>query len=289
MDGEKLRRLVEDLEREIECSGPTPSQFKPWLRKFLETRMEGDPREFIRHDIFLRGLRRVGLIRAVLYNINENDADYKERRRGAWNHLPDFSLAWPVIRHVLDNEEEDSVRTLACKWVSDYAPNRETAVAVLTKALRWRCRYAALQLSRLAPDTPGVVEVLADALDHEWIAYNCQSYDNGVGGAGEAAVALRRMGIRARPALARLRAAVMSERDDWSSSTDRWLAFEAYVAIGGDDAEIGNLLDQLAARGTVREQFVEGVARLAQGNNSLLPHLSRLQQTIRKNKGECTP
>jgi hypothetical protein len=169
---------VEDLEREIECSGPTPSQFKPWLRKFLETRMEGDPRE---------------------------------------------------------------------------------------------------------------CEVLADALDHEWIAYNCQSYDNGVGGAGEAAVALRRMGIRARPALARLRAAVMSERDDWSSSTDRWLAFEAYVAIGGDDAEIGNLLDQLAARGTVREQFVEGVARLAQGNNSLLPHLSRLQQTIRKNKGECTP
>jgi hypothetical protein len=255
---ERNRQLVNDLEKEIDSTAVTPPEFRPWLRRFLETQINTDrfafsadgrtfsTEDFFLRDFFLRDLRNGGFICAVVWNINEDDADSKERRRGAMNRLPDDSIAWPVIQYVLDNDNS-GLRDLACKWVTDYAPDCETAVAVLTKALRRKCPIAALQLSRLAPDTPGLVDVLAVALGYEWIASNRSSYDYRLGGAGEAALALARLGTTARPALARLRAAVLSPRDDFHAAEDRRMAFDAYAAIA-DDAEIQTLLDEMAAK-----------------------------------------
>ncbi len=243
----QLECQLEELEKEIETAAPTPPQFQTWLREFLEAWIVGNRRAYA-DDPFFRDLRHFGLVGAVLHNIDQDDTDSKERRRGAMNWLPDRSIAWPVIRFALDQEDNRGWQTLARKWVTAYASDRETATAVLTEALRQGCPLAALQLSKLAPDTPGLVDVLAGALSDEWIASWRRSYDYGLGGAGEAAQALARMGARARQALPQLRDAVLSERTDFHSETDRRMAFEAYLAICEDEAEIRALLDEWAAR-----------------------------------------
>jgi hypothetical protein len=176
---------------------------------------------------------------------------------GAINWLPDDSIAWPVIHFALDQEDHHGWRIIARKWITKYAPDRETAVAVLTEAVRRQgCPLAALQLSTLAPDTPRLVDVLAGVLRDDWIASRKQSYDHGMGGAGEAALALARLGARAKQALPRLREAVLSERTDWHSRTDRWMAFEAYLAICEEETKIRALLDEWAARGSLEGEFL---------------------------------
>jgi uncharacterized protein (TIGR02996 family) len=266
----QLESRLAELEKEIGAAASTPPQFQTWLREFLEALIIGNRRDYS-DDPFFRDLRRHGLVDAVLHNIDQDDADSKERRRGAINWLPDDSIAWPVIRFALDQEDNHWWQTIARKWVTEYAPDRETAVAVLTEAVRQGCPLAALQLSRLAPDTPGLVDILAGVLSDEWIASRAQSYDYGLGGAGEAAQALARMGARARQALPRLRDAVVSERSDWHSDTDRWEAFEAYIticfevyfAICEEEAESRALLDEWAARGSLEDEFLIPVVQLA--------------------------
>ena len=243
----QLESQLAELEKEIGAVASTPPQFQTWLREFLEALLIGNRRDYT-DDPFFRDLRRLGLVGAVLHNIDQDDADSKERRRGAINWLPDRSIAWPVIRFALDQEDNHGWQTIARKWVTEYAPDRETAVVVLSEAVREGCPLAALQLSRLAPDTPGLVDVLAGALSNEWIASWARSYDYGLGGAGEAAQALARMRARARQALPRLRDAVLSERTDFHSSTDRWMAFQAYLAICEDEGEIRALLEEWAEK-----------------------------------------
>jgi uncharacterized protein (TIGR02996 family) len=168
--------------------------------------------------------------------------------------------------------------------VARYAPDRDTAVAVLTEAIRhsppaeqqW---MAALQLTNLAPDTTGLVDVLASALADDWTASEESSYGVGIGGAGMAAAALARVGEQAKPALPLLRAAVLSQQHHYHSGADRRMAFEAYVTLCEDEAEIRTLLDEVAAGGFLEDEFLISVLRLAEERPAFITHLSRLIQT----------
>lgn len=135
---------------------------------------------------------------------------------------------------------------------------------------------AALALSKLAPDTPGLVEVLADALGRDWEASARLSFAVSIGGAGLAAYALERVGNEARRALPQLREAVLSDRADWHTHADRRLAFEAYAALAEDDAAVLALLEEVARKGNLSDQFLESVVSIAREKPAFVPVLARL-------------
>lgn len=150
---------------------------------------------------------------------------------------------------------------------------------LLAQFVRNAPALAALALSKLAPDTPGLVEVLADALGRDWEASARLSFAVGIGGAGLAAEALRRLGSRARRALPQLREAVLSDRADWHAHADRWLAFEAYTALAEDDAVLLSVLEEVAVKGNLSDQFLEPVVRMVREKPSFVPVLARLVQS----------
>jgi hypothetical protein len=76
-----------ELEKEIGTAASTPPQFQTWLREFLEALISGNSHAYT-NDPFVHDLRRHGLVAAVLYNIDQDDADSKERRRGGHKLAP---------------------------------------------------------------------------------------------------------------------------------------------------------------------------------------------------------
>ena len=273
-------RLAEVESLYVEIAAKTPASCHTRLRAFLTTQLLDDGSAYYDSWLapFCDDLRRLGLVRGVLYNIDQDDADAKERRRGHMNRLPDPSLAWEFIRFALDHEEDGYWRDVAFKWISAYAPDRENAVALLTAGLRRGSAIAALRLSELAPDTPGLVESLQDALSSDWIASNYRSFGEGVGGAGFAAEALARLGQRARPARSRLRESALTERNDFHSGADRRLAFAAYVELGATDDEIRELLEEAAQRRALSDEFLAAVVQVVRGKPELGTSLCRLIQ-----------
>ena len=102
----------------------------------------------------------------------------------------------------------DADSTESVKWFADSSGNPKEIEEILVPVLksdkdknRW---WAAMHLSRHAPDTEGLLEVLLEALKSDWIAMKIDNSSTGLTGKGEAAKALARLDKRAEDAAADL-------------------------------------------------------------------------------------
>jgi hypothetical protein len=160
-----------------------------------------------------------------------------------------------------------SAQAMAAKWLPKYLDDT-TAVPMLIPLLydpaaagRW---WAAIHLSRLAPDTPEIVKVLVEMLAGDG---RCRSdrlhWDYGLTGIGEAAEALGHLGALARAAIPALldatRGAARSYRD-----YDGQLAARALMRIAGA-AEALRLLEPLAGEIAWMPKIVNECKQASQG------------------------
>jgi hypothetical protein len=225
-----------------------PVEFQDWLRNYMESCITDDDLNAVGSpsQIFCRELSRFGFVRAILYNINQDDADAKDVRRGAENRVPDAEIVWPIIRYAISREEEDCWRKLALKWAPKYAPNPDVAVARLSDGLQEAFPIAALYLCELAPQTPGLAAVLAAALDYDWSVSTVIASWSGITGPGLAAIALAK--LQAAERLPELRAAVLDQGQDFPAIPNRALALDAYVQLAAEPAAIA-LIEEVMVSG----------------------------------------
>jgi hypothetical protein len=115
-----------------------------------------------------------------------------------------------LMTHALASGDANT-RTKASKWLPKYLAE-DSAIALLTHVLqdseaevRW---WAAIHLSRLAPETQGLVALLVEALHANWYCSARLCWDYDLYGEGEAAEALYHLGAAAVDAIPSLLAAI---------------------------------------------------------------------------------
>lgn len=192
-----------------------PEPFRDWLRGVIDRHIAaseqaaldlqaGRPPSYSEWESgtvasFLGSVAHLGFVRGVMANVAGDDAAPGERRRGGGNHLPDLSVVWPVVRHVLSSAPpagEDRwhwFRRTAAKAISRYAPTPDEARPWLLSCLAEGGQvgfHAALQLVRSAPETPGLLARLLEAMEDGWVAANDRHHADGSTGADEAAEAV---------------------------------------------------------------------------------------------------
>lgn len=153
-------------------------------------------------------------------------------------------------------------RKTAAKWLPKYAPD-DAAVSLLLRALddpesevRW---WAAVHLSRLAPQTPGLLPVLIGALNGSWCSSARVCWDYGLTGAGEAAEALGRLGALASLTVPDLTNAILSVGE-----YDAQLAARSVWRISGNQAAL-RLLTLLIPKQPVVEKVVDEIKQVERG------------------------
>ena len=153
-------------------------------------------------------------------------------------------------------------RKTAAKWLPKYA-HEDSAVELLSSALddpeaevRW---WAAVHLSRLAPDTPGLVAVLIDALNGSWYSSVRVLWDYGLTGAGEAAEALGHLGAQASMAVPDLINAILT-----GGEYDAQLAARAVWRISGLQDAL-RLLTPLISKQTAVQKVVDEIKQAERG------------------------
>ncbi|MCE9603755.1 MAG: hypothetical protein K8U03_02505 [Planctomycetia bacterium] len=220
----------------------SPPQFHGHLRSFLDRAVKHEDPEFrlALQEFFLREVPYRGLVRALLYNIRNDDED-TVRRGHRWIILfpPPCPLAFDVIRQALDTD--DDWRDKALKLVCDYAPSKESAAELLAEHMQRGSDLAALELSAVDPDAPRLVEAMTAALGRNWVGSFITYWEAGLSGVGLTACALARLGPKARGALPALRAAALEQR-----GPDQTAAFEAYSMLCEDEADIRRLAEQMS-------------------------------------------
>ena len=130
----------------------------------------------------------------------------------------------------------------ACKWC-------------LANFVRNASALAAISLSKMAPATPGLVDVLIDALSHDWYV-SADSNDQKIRGAGMAAEALARLGPQGQKALSSLLETAMSDQY-WLSANDRHLAFEAYAVLCENEPATLTLREAFDAKWKLKDKLPE--------------------------------
>lgn len=149
-------------------------------------------------DEYLASVEEKGLPVAVAKAIDARDYS----RGNSWeqanmnilnNLLPRASL----LNELLKQAVADGCRQ-AVKWYPEASGNPKEIVEVLKPVLkseepknRW---WAAIHLSRHAPDAEGLVDVLIEAVQADWVALKLDNSSSGSTGKGEAAKALGRLG-----------------------------------------------------------------------------------------------
>ena len=153
-------------------------------------------------------------------------------------------------------------RKTAAKWLPKYA-HQDSAVSLLLIALddpevevRW---WAAVHLSRLAPDTPGLVAVLIDALNGSWYSSVRIHWDYGLTGAGEAAEALGHLGAQASMAVPDLTNAILT-----GGEYDAQLAARAVWRISGRQDAL-RLLTPLISKQPAVQKVVDEIKQAESG------------------------
>jgi uncharacterized protein (TIGR02996 family) len=209
------RERIDKLHQHYRLLDHCPEPFRDWLRGVIDRHIAASEQaaldghagrppaygewEAWQASSFLGAVGHLGVLRAVMANVAGDDADAKDRRRGGGNHLPDLSVVWPVVRHVLSaappagEDRWDWFRRTAAKSIGRYAPTPDEARPWLLRCLAdggevgW---HAALQLAQIAPHTPGVLDRLLEAMGHDWMASNDRHYTDGSTGADVAAEAV---------------------------------------------------------------------------------------------------
>ncbi len=252
-----------------------PEKYRAWIRRIAQvlqdSEAEGNAMEL---KWFLERVRnhQKGLHGDVLSASMSflNSADY-EKRPGE----DDSRVLWEAVRYcngtivslIGDALAEGNAysRTMAAKWLPKYAPDA-SAIPLLMSALTdkeaevsW---WAAVHLSRLAPETPGLVAVLVKALNGHWLSSARVCWDFGSYGEGEAAEALGRLGARAMAAVPALIAAIpkLQEYQEY----DAQLAARAVWRITGAEACL-RLLTPLIPGKNVVAKVVEEINHVARG------------------------
>jgi len=194
-----------------------------------------------------------------------NTQDYEKRPwdddSGAlFEALPHSTYNLTSLLAAVLAEGNAEARSLAAKWLPKYLDD-SASVPILTGLLHDSAEtarnWAAIHLSRLQPDTPGLVAALTAQL----AGRGCQSarlhWDFGLTGGGEAAEALGHMGARALPAVPDLMAAI---RDAARSHLDYdgQLAASAVARIAGSREALA-LLEPLAREIPPENQWMDAI------------------------------
>ncbi len=172
----------------------------------------------------------------ALLSVENYATDRDEAARLLVNYIRDESSAALVVRKMCPNAFELTSRPLC----NSEASHGETARTwCLANFVRNASALAAISLSKLAPATPGLVDVLIDAFSHDWYV-SADKNDREIGGAGVAAEALGRLGPQGQKAIPELLETALGDQI-WLSAGDRCMAFEAYAVLCQDKTAILNL------------------------------------------------
>jgi hypothetical protein len=209
---EKTTSIAEKPQPELDAALRTefPELFKKIDKKYHEylTSVINNPwRQFQKStvDEYLASVEEKGLPRAVAAAIDARDYS----RGNSWeqanmNILNNLLPRSGILNDLLRQAAEDGC-TEAVKWYPEASGNPKEIIEVLKPILkskepknRW---WAAIHLSRHAPDTEGLVDILTEAVQADWIALKLDNSSSGSSGKGEAAKALGRLGKNASKAV----------------------------------------------------------------------------------------
>ncbi len=193
--------------------------------------------------------QRWGWLETAMLSAETYATDRDEAARLLADYIRSDSLPAQIVSKMCPNAIELAERQKS----NAEARHVETASAwCLANFVRNSAAFAALGLSQLAPQTPGLVEVLIDGLSHDWFV-SLAINDREIGGAGMAAEALARLGPQAQKALTILRETALSDQY-WLSANDRRLAFEAYVVLCADESATRALFNEVEAKKKLFDQ-----------------------------------
>ncbi len=157
---------------------------------------------------------------------------------------PDRATWYPFVLEEL-HDPEPKWQIMAAKWLPELAPDPAAASAELTwwlphptPRVRW---WVALHLSQLAPQTPRLAAVLADALHESWPGYWRRAWQDACGGRGLVAETLLCLGPAARVAVPVLRRALLE--DTWND----FFAMHDYPALVATLAALTGEVDEAVA------------------------------------------
>lgn len=240
-------------------------------------------------DEYLTSVEEKGLPAAVAAAIDARDYS----RGNSWeqanmNILNNLLPRAGLLNDLLKQAVHDGC-TKAVKWYPEASGNPKEIIEVLKPVLkskepknRW---WAAIHLSRHAPDTEGLVDVLSEAVEADWIALKLDNSSSGVSGKGEAAKALGRLGKNASTAIPTLYKVLDSKTLE---SADAAHIASALLPISGDVDEIMEHVASIAERVLTAKRglLIHG------GDRELLTTvrslISKWHQTEKKHSEELT-
>jgi len=231
-----------------------PELFKKIDKKYHEylTSVINNPwRQFQKStvDDYLTSIEERGLPRAVATAIDARDYT----RGNSWeqanmNILNNLLPRAGILNELLKQGVEDGC-TEAVKWYPEASGNPKEIIEVIKPVLkskepknRW---WAAIHLSRDAPDTEGLVDVLTEAVQSDWIALKLDNSSSGMSGKGEAAKALGRLGKSASKAAPTMYG--MLENKSLESADAAQVA-SALLPVSGDVDKIMEKVAKIAER-----------------------------------------
>lgn len=170
---------------------------------YLVTVIENPIRNFQGSTVeeFIALITEQGLQAAVAKGVDSRDFTKGNTWEQARMNIMNALLPAPKLLSQILKEGIEKGHTQAVKWFPESCGNPRELVEVLQPVLkdksaanRW---WAALHLSRYAPDADGLVDVLTEALKANWIANRLDNSASGLTGRGEAAKSLARLGAKA--------------------------------------------------------------------------------------------
>lgn len=280
----------------LDSAMPTefPELFKkidPKYHEYLTSVINNPWRQFQKStvDEYLHSIEEHGLPRAVASAIDARDYT----RGNAWeqanmnimnNLLPRASLLNELLKQGVKEE-----CTKAVKWYPEASGNPKEIIEVLKPILkskepknRW---WAAIHLSRHAPDSDGLVDILTEAVQSDWVALKLDNSSSGVSGKGEAAKALGRLGKHASKSIDTLFKMLESKSLD---SADAAQIASALLPISGDVDKIMSKVATIAERVLTEKRglLIHGGDReLLTTVRSLISRWNQLEEKDKKTPG----
>lgn len=175
------------------------AKYHPYLITVIENPIKNFQGSTV--DEFIALIAEQGLPAAVAKGVDSRDYTKGNTWEQARMNIMNALLPAPKLLSQILKEGIGKGHTQAVKWFPDSCGNPREIIEVLQPVLkdksaanRW---WAAVHLSRYAPDSEGLVEVLTDALKAHWVANRLDNSASGLTGRGEAAKSLARLGIKA--------------------------------------------------------------------------------------------
>ncbi|MBX3073765.1 hypothetical protein KF728_04125 [Candidatus Obscuribacterales bacterium] len=268
-----------------------PELFKkidPKYHEYLTSVINNPWRQFQKStvDEYLASVEEKGLPVAVAKAIDARDYS----RGNSWeqanmnilnNLLPRASL----LNDLLKQAVADGCRQ-AVKWYPEASGNPKEIIEVLKPVLksdepknRW---WAAIHLSRHAPDAENLVDILLEAVQADWVALKLDNSSSGSTGKGEAAKALGRLGKNASKAVPTMYKMLDEKKLE---SADAAHIASALLPISGDVDEIMKHVATIAERVLTEKRglLIHG------GDRELLTTVRSLIAKWHQSEGAKTP